>query len=555
MVRKINFKLKYFFYIIACILATLASVKVSYLSGDVVNKINERILLENLGIFILSIVGWIVLWNILLTMKNILKYKITQDYLEKSRKLAVRNILKEPLKLFKDNSAAFYHNLLANDFETIRLNYTLSKLIILDNSILLAGSLVFMFRINPIFPFLAIVSTIIPYSLPKLSEKRLNSAREGHSNKQSNFLEYVKESILGISVVRDFALEGGTVERFNLHSKELEGAQNKLARISNFVDSSSIFTSFFMYATILSLGVYLNIKGFISVGEILIASQLTNYIRNPIIEIVVNRSDMNSTKSIRKKIRPYLKKESQKLKEERLPFSKAIKVKDLSFSYDGDVDVLKNVSLDLKKNKKYLILGQSGSGKSTFMKLLMRYFDNYNGDLFIDDLNLKNVTSEQWYQTMTPILQDTFVFEKPLYFNIALSNDYNEENMLTSLDKAGLKHFLSRLDEGINTVISEGAKNISGGEKQRIAIARALYKDSDIIFCDEAFSSLDYQTQHAIEKTLLRLEEKTIIIISHSINQDLLENYDNFILFEQGEAIMLKDLALAKEMMKARGLL
>ncbi|MDO5725017.1 MAG: ABC transporter ATP-binding protein [Tissierellia bacterium] len=542
-------------YLIACVLATLFSIKISYLAGDITNKVVDNTLLDNLFKYLLYLFSWIIIWILLLNIKNFFKFRILKNELISHKQIIFRNILKDSLGQFKKNSSAFYHNLLSNDIEVYRENFILSKLIILDSSILLFGSLFFMTKIHPIFSVLTLLSTLIPFILPKLLEKKLNTARIDESDKSKSFIEYIKESVFGIAIIRDFGCEEKVVSEYQaLNSSRLK-ASKKVFDLRAISNASIMSSGFLSYVILLAFGVYAYLNGKIAIGDIIIASQLSNSVKNPISNILRNINDINSTKLIREKFEPYVKLSSNlSTVMPNLP-NGDIEIKNLSFAYTDGKNILNSISLKLAQNKKYLLVGKSGSGKSTFMKLMMKYFDDYQGSIKIGDYDLKTLDNKTWYRKISPVLQETFIFEKPLYYNISFSENYDEKRLLKAISDSGLQYFLGNLPNGVESIISEGAKNISGGEKQRIAIARALYKDSDIIFCDEAFSSLDHKMQLEVEKTILKIKDKTIFSISHSINDEILDLYDRFIIFENGNVKISDDKQLAKAYMEEAGLI
>jgi ATP-binding cassette subfamily C protein len=182
--------------------------------------------------------------------------------------------------------------------------------------------------------------------------------------------------------------------------------------------------------------------------------------------------------------------------------------------------------MDLIKGEKYLVVGPSGGGKSTLLKLLRKYFNPTKGEILIDGKNLKDIKKASYFSNISNVEQQVFLFEDTLKNNITLYKDYSQEEIDLAIKRAGLSNFVEGLQNKLDTTIYDNGKNISGGERSRVAIARGLLAKSDIIFLDEAFASLDSKVAKEIEKTLLDLDDVTIVNVSHVIFEETKERYD-----------------------------
>lgn len=530
---KFNFKDIAIFFLVS-IISNFLTIRLSFISGDIINKIYDKTLMDNLLIYSMKLILIVVLAMGSVTIKNSYRVYLVSNKSGKYRTILYNKILNKKLGEFKKNAPSYYHNLLYSDIETLRGNYLNSKLLMMDSVLLLLGASISITNIHYVFLIIAILSAFIPYLIPKFFEGYMDRQRILNSKASEDYISFVKEGVLGVETIRDYHIEDNFIEDFSKYKNNLLESGNKLMDIQNLIVASSIFSGFLMYAVILSSGVFLHNRGLISIGAIFVASQLTNSIKSPVIDIINNKIYMNSTKSIREKLFSELAEDKIIEKDKDFSFKDKISIENLSFSYDGENRILEDVNLEIYKNNKYLTIGESGSGKSTFFKILMKWIENFSGNIFVDSKNTNEITTQEWNKEFVPVLQETYIFEKSVGFNITFEENYDEKRLAEAIKTSGLSDFVSKLDRGINTVIKEDGSNISGGEKKRIGIARALYKNGNVLLVDEPFSSIDKKTQEQIEKMLLSLEDKTILNISHSYDENFIRQYDYVIHFENG---------------------
>ena len=278
---------------------------------------------------------------------------------------------------------------------------------------------------------------------------------------------------------------------------------------------------------------YLSSKGLITAGEIGAIIQLSNYIVDPVTTIPANVISIKSVEMEMKRIDKMIAKKNADSKvREKFKLDNQISIKNLSFKY-GDNEVLKGISLDLEKGKKYAIVGESGSGKSTLANILLRRLDYENGSVKFDDTELKRIDEDDFYSNISLVSQNVFLFNDTLKNNVCLYNDYSQSDFERSIEKSKLNSVIEDLEEKENTVLGEYGTSLSGGEKQRVSISRALIKNSSFVIMDEATSSLDIKTARAIENTLLSLNQ-TVLVITHRIDESILKKYDKIFLLEDG---------------------
>ncbi|MDO5754971.1 MAG: ABC transporter ATP-binding protein [Tissierellia bacterium] len=534
-----------FLFLILCGISHFFMIRLSYLGGDVIEKINDGTIFQDLLPFLGFIFLQIVLAMFFLSLKNIYRYDLLQGQMAFYRENLLSRILRQPIETIADRGPSYYQNLIYTDGESLRTNYFETTLSLFDQALLLLMASISITSIHPLLLGIAFLAALIPYFVPKLFEKKLNEKQENQSKSSEIFISSVKEKVYGLETIRDFNMEKKIFEDFRRDENFLLKETNRLYDSYALLGAVSFFSGFFMYAFVLSWGVYFYYHDLISMGAIMVATQLTNQIKSPLVQIIQLKTTRAGTLTLREKTSKDQFKEEEE-KGTKIFFQRKIQIKNVSFSY-GDRKILKNINGRILKNKKYLILGSSGSGKSTFFKLLLQWTREYEGEIFVDNTPLKNVAQKEWRKICLPLLQESHYFEKSIYFNIALTDDFDEEKMKKVIEEADLKNFIDRLDQEGHSILKEEGTNVSGGEKKRIALARVLYHEPEILLLDEAFSSLDKKTSREIEKRLLNLKNMTIINICHDVNEDLLKEYDGVFEFKNGSMNEISPLEIGKE--------
>ena len=214
-----------------------------------------------------------------------------------------------------------------------------------------------------------------------------------------------------------------------------------------------------------------------------------------------------------------------------------IKFKNVSFSYNENRKILKNISIDVPAGKKIAIVGPSGAGKSTIGRLLFRFYDSSQGSILIDNQDIVNCSQESLHKNIAVVPQDTVLFNESIYFNIKYAdNNASKEDVISAAVLANIHHFIDGLPDKYNTMVGERGLKLSGGEKQRIAIARAVLKKPKIIIFDEATSSLDSKSENKILNSMKKISKDiTSLVIAHRLST--ISDADNIYVLDHGNVI------------------
>ena len=447
-------------------------------------------------------------------------------------------ILNKDMKDFSLDNSGKYISILYNDIKIIEDSLLNNIFLVISSFISFIISLLFLFSISPSIVTFIVIFGILGFVIPNALSKKLIIEKNNYSHNLEEITSVTKDLFSGFEVIKGFNIGSKINTIFKNSSNTVESTKKKCSILESIIKGFSLSFSVTVYLGVLILGGYLMYKGEISVGTAIIIIQLSTHIVGPVKTSISLINQIKSVSLIADKIDEILYDSCEDIEEISLPkFENSIEVKNLDFSYTNDRKALNNINLTFEKNKKYAIVGESGCGKSTLIKLLMRYYKDYNGDILIDNKDIHKIFSNDLYKNMSMIQQNVFMFDDSIKENIKLFANYSDEEVLSICDRSGLSNLISRLPNGINSLVGENGNKLSGGEKQRIAIARSLINNTKILILDESTSALDNETAYNLESSLLSINDLTLIVVTHKLIKNILLNYDEIIVMKDGMVI------------------
>lgn len=447
-------------------------------------------------------------------------------------------ILNKDMKDFSLDNSGKYISILYNDIKIIEDSLLNNIFLVISSFISFIISLLFLFSISPSIVIFIVIFGILGFVIPNALSKKLIIEKNNYSHNLEEITSVTKDLFSGFEVIKGFNIGSKINTIFKNSSNTVESTKKKCSILESIIKGFSLSFSVTVYLGVLILGGYLMYKGEISVGTAIIIIQLSTHIVGPVKTSISLINQIKSVSLIADKIDEILYDSCEDIEEISLPkFENSIEVKNLDFSYTNDRKALNNINLTFEKNKKYAIVGESGCGKSTLIKLIMRYYKDYNGDILIDNKDIHKIFSNDLYKNMSMIQQNVFMFDDSIKENIKLFANYSDEEVLSICDRSGLSNLISRLPDGINSLVGENGNRLSGGEKQRIAIARSLINNTKILILDESTSALDNETAYNLESSLLSINDLTLIVVTHKLIKNILLNYDEIIVMKDGMVI------------------
>lgn len=471
-------------------------------------------------------------------LNKLFQAKFIQKTIFELKKDIFSSILKRDIKSFNSENTAQYISTLTNDINIVEQDYFINILGFINNVIAFTLATIAIININIYITMGVFIVGALTMTVPILFGKKLGKRKKLYSDNLGIFTTKIKDIFSGFEVIKSFNIEEKISKEYDKSNYEVEKSKYKSSVLSSFVDVLSMDMGFLMFLISLAIGAYFVIKGEMTVGAMTAAVQLMNNIVNPIINISSRINRLKAVRGIEEKVVKFIGDENTTDEGlEKLSFNDKISFKDIHFSYNDDKKILKGLSFDIKKGGKYAIVGGSGSGKSTVLKLLLRYYDNYKGSITIDGEDNRNIKVSNLYNLVSVIQQNVFMFDSNIKDNITLFQNYSEIEIERAVRMAGLENLINSLPNNIESAVGENGCNLSGGEKQRVAIARALIKNTPVLVIDEATSALDNETSYNIEKSILALKEQTCLVITHKLMEETLKNYDGIIVIKNGKLV------------------
>ena len=533
----LKYKYQFFCRIITISLVALASICFDFLMGFIVDIFasgdSDKFLIITISSISLIIVMFLTEYIDGLVMSSYIKN--TVNYL---RTDIFSKIINKDIKDFSLDNSGTYISILYNDLKIIEDNFFNNLFQVISCFISFIISLVVLFSISPTIVIFISIFGVLGFIIPNALSKKLVIQKNEYSQNLEQVTSITKDLFSGFEVIKGFNISNKINEIFKTASTNVETSKKKYSILEGIIRGFSLSFSVTIYLGVLLLGGYLMYKKSITVGTAIIIIQLSTHIVGPVKLSISLINQIRSVAMIADKIEEILEDTHDDFENIKLEnFSKSICIENLNFSYTEERKALDNINLTFDKNKKYAIVGESGSGKSTLIKLLMRYYNDYDGKILIDNSNLKNIYSCDLYKNISMIQQNVFMFDDSIKENIRLYSNHDDKDILNACERSGLNKLINKLPHGINSLVGENGNKLSGGEKQRIAIARALINNTQILILDESTSALDNETAYNLENSLLNLENLTLITVTHKLIKNILNRYDEIIVMKNGKII------------------
>lgn len=506
--------------------------KINNVGGIDFNKIKE-ITLILIILYIVSLLFSFIQGYIMSGISNKVSYKLRKELSEKINRL--------PMKYFDNKTHGEVLSRITNDVDTLTQSLTQSITQIITGITTIIGILIMMISINIPMTIASIV--IVPIcmlvvgNVMKKSQKHFKMQQEylGHLN------GHIEEIYGGHDIVKVFNAEEKAIDEFDHLNKTLYTSAWKSQFLSTMMQPIMQFIGNLGYVVISILGGYMVVKDKIQVGDILSFTQYVRNFTNQITQLAQVTNMVQSALASSERVFEFLDEEEEINSETKnIDISSIegnIEFKNVNFGYNENKIIINNFNAKIKKGQKIAIVGPTGAGKSTMIKLLMRFYDVNGGEILVDNHNIKDFNRQELRSLFGMVLQDTWLFNGTIKENICYGKlDASDNEIKEACKAASVDHFIKTLPDGYNMVLNEEADNISGGQKQLLTIARVILADPKILILDEATSSVDTRTEILIQEAMDKLMKgRTSFIIAHRLST--IKNADLILVMNDGDIV------------------
>ncbi len=470
--------------------------------------------------------------------------------MEQYKAFAFEKLTQKSIATFTRENTAAYLSVFSNDAVVIESGYLDQIFSRVFNGILMVGALVMMLVYSPILTAVAVLLSLLPMGAALLTGKQVERAEEAVSRRNEDFLTTLKDALTGFPVVKSFGAEGAMTGLFQQRNRGLE--QQKCSKRS-LVKSLSILGAVASVTTqfgTMIAGLFLLAAGYdLTPGVILIFADLVGNVIRPINDLPEQLARRKAALGLVDKLAAALE---QNLRDEGedIParLERGITVENLTFGYTPEAPVLQDISFCFEAGKRYALVGASGSGKSTLLDLLMAAHGDYQGAIRYDGREVRAVSSRSLYDLVSRIGQQVFLFNNTIRDNITLFQQFPQSEIDRATGLSGLDRLLAQ--KGADALCGENGCLLSGGEKQRVSIARALLRRSPVLLADEATAALDRETAGQVTDAILSLPGLTCILVTHALEARQLCQFDGILLLKNGR---LAEAGTFAELMAKKG--
>lgn len=469
---------------------------------------------------------------------SLLNYASQPRFLERAMRqykdFAFKKLIGKSISSFRDESAAGYLYALTNDAASIETNYLAQMPAMITKAVTFIGALLLMCRYSLLMTAIAAGLTVLPLIASLLTGNRLQAVESRVSERNGEFTAALSDCLAGFTVVKNFKAEREIFRLFAQSNKALEHEKFTGRRIKTLVGMIGAVTGIFAQLGVFIAGVYLSMKGgSMTPGAVVLFVNLMNFIISPIAELPGLLACRKAALGLVDKLAAALERSSSREGSETLnKLERGIRLENVSFVYEPGKTVLHGINAEFEAGKAYALVGGSGSGKSTLLNLLMAAETNYSGHILADGIELSDISTESLYGTMAAIQQNVFVFNASIKDNVSMFRDFPKTEMDEAIARAHLGALIR--ERGEDYLCGENGSVLSGGEKQRISIARSLLKKSSVLLADEVTAALDAQTAHRVSSDILDLQGITRIVVTHTLEESLLRRYDKIFVLRGG---------------------
>ncbi|WP_026505212.1 ABC transporter ATP-binding protein [Butyrivibrio sp. NC3005] len=524
-------KLLFTIVVLLIVMGNFLAISFAYVLQKVLDLVSEgnisKLVSFSVFIIILLILLFLVQYS-LNRFRNKYIYRVMRSF----RAEVYQQLSQNSITMFFSENTNKYVSFFQNDITIVEERYLLGIFSTISSILSMLWAILLMLWYSVSLSMIVILLCLVLVLMTQIMSKRISEYEVATSEANMHFISMLNDLLNGFTVIKSFQAEEKALELFGIQNEKLSVTRKSKKDKEALLTTMSNVLGSLIQILIFVIGGVFAINKWLSLGTVVAYINLSEYIISPLQLLPGYVAGIKSADSLISRMDNQLCNCSKT--NERITVNKinaGIKIDNLSFSYDNKT-ILSDLSYNFQLGKSYAIVGKSGSGKSTFMRLLLSGYDNYSGDIYYDNVNIKKIDIKSLYNLVSYVQQSTFIFNASIIDNVTMFQNYPREDVMNAITKAGLSSLINK--KGLDYICGEKGCNLSGGEQQRISIARCLLKKSYIIMMDEPTSSLDDITADEIVDCVTKLEGVTKIFITHDNSENFLKKFDEVLELRDG---------------------
>ena len=494
--------------------------------------------LKEIIIRALIVIAVTIVAQLLLSLSN---NRLTSGVVYEIRKDVMAKIHKLPISYIDSHASGDLVSRMIADVETLSDGLLMGFTQVFTGVLTILGTLCFMFLMNWKITLVVVLVTPLSFFVAGFISKKTYNLFAIQTKERSEQVSFINEMVSNQKIVRAFGKEEDNLKEFQEMNERLKKASLKATFFSSLTNPSTRFVNSIVYASVTIFGaVSIILTGGLTVGELTIFLSYANQYTKPFNEISGVLTEFQNALACAERIRKLLAEEEITEKEDAKTEKKEdfnlIDFKDISFSYTPEQRLIENFSLEVMKGKRIAIVGPTGCGKTTLINLLMRFYDVREGEILMDDENIKDYTRKAYRENFGMVLQETWLRKGTVKDNVTLGQNFSDAEVEEACKKCHAHSFIMRMPKGYDTEICEDGGNLSNGQKQLLCIARVMLMNPPILILDEATSSIDTRTELKVQDAFASLMKgKTSFIVAHRLST--IKNADIILVMKDGNII------------------
>ena len=539
--------------ILLIIVDTVAVILAPYLIGKAVDLIQIKDT-NLLRITLIALFLFYFIDTIITIVENVIIFGISQRIVKQMRNRLFTKLQNLPVSYFDKSSNGDIMSRLANDVDNISTGISDSIANLISGTLSIVLTITIMIYLSPLLTLCTIISIPFVFILTKFITKKTQVLFKMQQVELGQLNGHIEEMISGINIVKAFNYEEKSINHFKQINKDMLKVSTTAQIYSSLLMPMTNVINNIAFALISVVGAMLVTKNILTVGVIATFLSYSKSFARPLNSLANLFNDLQSALAGCERVFEIL--DEQEEKEDRKDCVKFDELKDnitfnnIYFGYKENENIIKNISLKIKANTSNAIIGETGSGKTTIVNLITRFYDVNKGSINIDGVNIRDYCKDSYRNAFGVVLQDSYLFSESIIENIRYGNlNATDNEVVDACKNVGAHNFILKLKDGYNTIINESGQELSQGQRQLLTIARCILKEPKILILDEATSSVDTKTELKIQETMLEIMKgRTTFIIAHRLST--IRNCDNIIVIQNGQ---ISEMGNHEELMKLKG--